>query len=96
MKKVYIAEWASKSGRDLPFDLLETAGFDREKTIDDARCAYAHTTKSEQQDRFLTVFEYDYDESVESTHNMNRFGIDEDAVLFDAGGTSVAEFGTSS
>lgn len=89
MKKIYAAEYNSKSGKDLGFDTLMMADFDLEKVMNRAESDWRrYTTRREKEDRILYVSEYDYDETLEETPGE----YDSDAVLWDEGGVVLKQF----
>lgn len=89
MKKIYVAEYNSKSGKDLGFDTLMMADFDLEKVINYAESNWRrYTTRREKEDRILYVSEYDYDDTREETPGE----YDSDAVLWDEGGVVLKQF----
>ena len=89
MTKIYVAEWVSKTGKNIPFDIFECAGFDSDEVVSAARDAYSTLSQQRKSDLCIRVLAYCY--TGPASPVASHF--DASKIMFDAGGDFVAEFG---
>lgn len=94
MKKICVAEYASRTGKDISFDMTIATGFDRDAVVQAAREEYANLDAKELEELDIYVSAYDYDEaSADPEQELEHGGYDPDAILFDGEKDDVASFG---
>lgn len=89
MTKIYVAEWISKTGKDIPFDIFECAGFSSDEVLSAARNAYNTISQQRKKELCIRVLRYDY--AGPPYPVASHF--DASKIMFEAGGDFVAEFG---
>lgn len=93
MKKIFVSEWSSRSGKDLSFDLRQGTGFDQAAVVKSARADYERLNAEELKDLSLFVSAYEYDESLADREEEQKHGFDDNAILFDGEQENIASFG---
>lgn len=88
MIKVFIAECASLSGKDLMFDTQIAAGFDKSAVISEAESYFNHLTASEKSDLCVSVGVYNYSGTADE--------FDDDLVDYAAGYEEICVIGRPS
>ena len=86
---VYYAEWTSKTGKDLAFDLHECSGFDLEKVLTSAQNSYNSLSSREKQEMYISILEIPYIKENEDADNINKYGYDPDALDWDKAGGNI-------